>query len=494
MVRHQSVRVPPGLSAKHGGKLIGPGLFNVVRRSKQNINKQETDVMNHQIAGTGARSVTFRDSKARQASTLNRSGELKKAATACFIGNFVQWFDYASYGYLAAVITKVFFPDSSPVSGLLATFGVFALSFIVRPLGGVIWGHYGDKKGRKQALSLSIIIMSLATFLIAFLPTYAQIGLWAPVLLLLVRIVQVFSASGEYAGASTFLAEYAPNNQRGLYTSIVPASTAAGLLLGSLLVTFMHFALTVEQMESFGWRLPFLLAAPMGLVGRYIRVRLEDSSKFRDLERYHQVSQAPLMQMLRTHKGAFIIALGATMFNAVGFYTILSYMPTYLSAELHLSESDSFMATSIALATYIGLTFVMGKLSDQLGRKTMLITASLIFMVLSVPLFSYLGTVSFVGMVFIQIAFGAMLTMNDGTLPCFLAEIFPTNIRYSGFALSFNLANAVFGGTAPLVVTWLIQRTGDKLAPAWYLVGAALIAMMALLFSRETAGRLLAER
>lgn len=212
------------------------------------------------------------------------NGELRKVAIASFIGNFIEWFDYASYGYLAAIITLVFFPAASPISGLLATFGVFALPFIVRPLGGVIWGHYGDKIGRKKALSLSIIIMSLATFLIAFLPTFEQVGLWAPALLLLVRLVQGFSASGEYAGASAFLAEYAPDNKRGFYTSIVPASTAAGLLLGSLFVTVMHAVLTAEQMQSFGWRLPFLLAAPLGLIGRYIRIKLEDSPKFKAME------------------------------------------------------------------------------------------------------------------------------------------------------------------------------------------------------------------
>jgi MFS transporter, MHS family, proline/betaine transporter len=336
--------------------------------------------------------------------------------------------------------------------------------------------------------------MALASILMAFLPTHAQIGWWAAVLLLLARIIQGFAASGEYAGASSLLAEYAPNNQRGLYTSIVPASTAAGVLLGSLLVTFMHVALTVEQIASFGWRLPFLLAAALGLVGRYMLVGLADAPNFRVLERSHQVCQAPMRQMLRTHKRAFLIAVGATMLNAVGLYTMLIYMPTYLSAQLQVSASVSLMATSIALATYIGLIFLMGKLSDQLGRKTMLITASLIFMVVTVPLFNYLGTVGVVGMIVILMAFGAMLAMNDGTLPCFLAELFPTNIRYSGIALSVNVAHAVFGGTAPLVATWLIQRTGDKLAPAWYLVGVALIAMVAMLFSRETAGTLLPER
>jgi len=416
-----------------------------------------------------------------------------RVAAASFIGNFVEWFDYASYAYLATIIAAVFFPDVSPTAGLLATFGVFALSFLIRPIGGVFWGHYGDRIGRKHALSLSIIIMSLATFAIALLPDFSQIGIWAPLLLLCLRLVQGFSASGEYAGASAFLVEYAPPRKRGLYASIVPASTAAGLLLGSLLVSGMHLFLTPEQMQSYGWRLPFLLAAPLGYIGRYIRVHLEDSPKFREMEESREVSHAPIGLLLSRHRRALVIAIGVTMLNAVGFYIILSYMPTYLAVELGVGESESFMATTIALVAYIGFIFLMGILSDRLGRKTMLILASVAFIGLTVPLFSGLGSVGFLGMVAIQILFGAMLTMNDGTLPCFLSEIFPTRVRYSGFALSFNLANAIFGGTAPFVATWLIQLTGNKLAPAWYLVAAAAIALVAMVVSRETSREPLAD-
>jgi MFS transporter, MHS family, proline/betaine transporter len=455
---------------------------------------QETGVIHYQAAVTATRSVMSRPAQVRPAGTLSRHGALNKAATACFIAHFAQWFDYAAYGLLATVLTKVFFPASSPVSGLLAAFSVLALSCMVRPFGAAIWGYYGDQKGRTPALSLSTQLWALASLLLALLPTYAQIGVWAPALLLLLRIVQGFAASAAYAGAAVLLAEYAPNNQRGVNTSIGPASTAAGLLLASLLVTLMQRLLTEEQIASFGWRLPFLLAAAIGLVGRARLVGLEDSANFRVLVRCQQVCPAPLRQLLRTQKRALLIAASATMLNVLGLYTMLSYLPAYLTAQLQFSAAEALMATSIALATYIGLIFVMGKLSDQLGRKTLLTTASLMFMVLAVPLFRYLGTARFAGMLVILMVFGAMLAMNDATLPGFLAELFPTNIRYSGVALSFNLATAVFGGTAPLVATWLIQRTGDLLAPAWYLVGAALVSMMALLFSRESAGTLLPER
>jgi MHS family proline/betaine transporter-like MFS transporter len=422
---------------------------------------------------------------------LSERKALRRAATASFMGNFVEWFDYAAYGYLATVIALTFFPQTDTTTGLLATFAVFALSFIVRPIGGLVWGHFGDKYGRRSALSWSILIMTLSTFCIGILPTYNHIGLWAPALLLLIRLMQGFSASGEYAGASAFLAEYAPEGKRGFYTSIVPASTAAGLLFGAMFVAGMHALMTVENLHDWGWRLPFLLAAPFGLVGRYIRVHLQDSPKFLEMEQRLEAKEcathAPVRELLTVHRRAVMIGIGVTCLNAVAFYLLLSYMPTYLSTEMGMSESDSFIASTVSLATYIGLIFLMGTLSDRYGRKTMLVTASVLFLLLTFPLFGMLGNPSLLVILMIQIAFGAMLAMNDGTLPCFLAEIFPTRVRFSGFAFSFNVANAVFGGTAPFIATWLIHMTGNKMAPAWYLLAAAAVALVAMLASRETA-------
>lgn len=410
----------------------------------------------------------------------------RRVLAASFVGNFVEWFDYAVYGYLAATISTVFFPETDPTSALLLTFAVFAISFAVRPLGGFFWGHIGDRIGRRTALSYSILIMSVATFAIAFLPTYAAVGILSPILLLLVRVVQGFSASGEYAGASSFLVEYAPEGRRGLYASVVPASTAAGLLFGSLLAALLTGLLSDAQMHSWGWRLPFLLAAPLGLIGRYIRYRLEDTPAFRALEQDDEVAHTPIMEIFRTHGRLLVIALGAALLNAVAFYVLLSYMPTYLSEELGFGDTESFLATTISLATYIGFIFLSGIASDRWGRRTMLCTASVLFMVFTVPAFALLDSASFVTVVFVQVALGALLTLNDGTLPSFLAEIFPTRVRFSGFAISFNLANAIFGGTAPFVATLLISRTGSNLAPAWYLVAAALVSLIAVLAARET--------
>lgn len=414
---------------------------------------------------------------------------LHRAAAGSFIGNFVEWFDYAAYGYLATIIAAVFFPSEDRATALMSTFAVFAISFFVRPVGGVIWGHIGDRIGRRDALSLSILIMSGSTFLIAFLPSYEMVGIWAPILLLVVRLVQGFSASGEYAGASAFIAEYAPPKRRGLYTSLVPASTATGLLFGSLLVAWMHTVLTPEEMHSWGWRLPFLLAAPFGLIGRWIRTSLEDTPAFRAMESKHAHKEAaPIKLLLTRYRRTVLIALGVASLNAVGFYVLLSYMPTYLSTEQGLSEAASFQAATIALTAYIGFIFLMGKLSDMFGRKAMLVFASVSFMAMSVSLFEALPGASFQTMLAIQIMFGLLLAMNDGTLACFLAESFPTSVRYSGFALSFNLANTLFGGTAPFICTWLIKNTGNPFAPAWYLVGAAVVALVAILATRAHSG------
>jgi MHS family proline/betaine transporter-like MFS transporter len=410
----------------------------------------------------------------------------RKVVMASFIGNFVEWFDYAAYGYLAAVISTVFFPEADKTTALLATFAVFAISFLVRPLGGVVWGHIGDKVGRKAALSLSILIMSGATFCIALLPGYASVGIAAPILLLLVRVIQGFSASGEYAGASAFLVEYAPPQRRGLYASVVPASTATGLLLGSLIAALLTGVLSEGQLHDWGWRLPFLLAAPMGLIGRYIRLKLEDTPVFRALEDDHDVAAAPVLETIKKNLRPLVIALGVAVLNAVAFYVLLSYMPTYLSEELGFGASESFLATTIALAAYIGFIFFTGMASDRFGRKKMLISASVLFIVLTVPAFMVLDGAGFLLIVIIQVVLGGLLTLNDGTLPSFLSELFPTRVRYTGFALSFNLANAVFGGTAPFVATLLIAWTGNDIAPAWYVVAAAVVSLCAVLASRET--------
>ena len=419
----------------------------------------------------------------------NPQSAVRRAVIGAAFGNAVEWFDYASYGYLAAIIATVFFAPGNETAALLGTFGIFALSFVVRPIGGLVWGHFGDKLGRQRILALTILIMSAATFAIAFIPGYATIGIAAPLLLLLFRLVQGFSAAGEYAGAASFIAEYAPDNRRGLLVSMVPASTAVGLLLGATVATLLQYNLSEEALYAWGWRIPFLLAGPLGLIGLYIRLKLEDTPAFRALEDEMEVAQAPIMQTLRENWKQILVAFGVVCLNAVGFYMILSYMPTYLAEELGFSPVSSILTTIVSLAIYVLFLPLVGMLTDRVGRKPVMLTTSVLFVLLTLPAFELLSLGGIGFAILAQVLLGAMLAGNDGVLATFLTEMFPTRVRYSSFALSFNLGNAMFGGTAPFVATFLIAITGTSFAPGFYLMGAAVVAFVALLFTTETAGR-----
>ena len=366
---------------------------------------------------------------------------VRKVAVSSFLGNFIEWFDYASYSYFATTIALVFFPTDNHTVAMLQTFGVFALSFILRPIGALFWGSYGDKKGRKAALAHSIMFMSGASFLIGCLPSYSVIGVGAPILLLLLRMVQGFSASGEYAGAATFLGEYAPTSKRGIYCSLIPASTAIGLLAGSTLATLMAANMNSSAMVGWGWRVPFLLAGPFGLIVLYIRAKLADSPVYQS------------MNDALESKGA--------------------------------ASADGQIAAKSGMFAYVFMVFGMGHISDKFGRKKVLIGACVAFIVLTVPAFLILNTSQFWPVLLVELAMCATLTANDGTLSSYLTETFPTSVRFTGFAFSFNLANAIFGGTASFIATVLIALTGSSIAPAWYMVGVAAIALVAMILSHE---------
>ena len=435
---------------------------------------------------------------ANRASVSEQSEEqkmVKKVAVSSFLGNFIEWFDYASYSYFATTIALVFFPSGNHTVAMLQTFGVFALSFVLRPIGALFWGNFGDKKGRKGALAISIMFMSGASFLIGCLPSYAAIGIFAPALLLLLRMVQGFSASGEYAGAATFLGEYAPTSKRGIYCSLIPASTAIGLLVGSTLATVMTASLSSDALTSWGWRIPFLMAGPLGLIVHFIRTKLADSPVYAsmtealdDKQQFASTTKSvsPLRELFQNHFKTLVISFGACVLNAVGFYTVLTYLPTYLSDTVGMAAAQSSTITTICLVAYVFMVFGMGHISDKFGRKKVLIGACVAFIVLTVPAFLILNTLPSSGPVLlVELAMCATLTANDGTLSSYLTETFPTSVRFTGFAFSFNLANAIFGGTAPFIATWLIYTTGSSIAPAWYMVAVAAVALVAMILSHE---------
>lgn len=401
------------------------------------------------------------------------------AIKASFIGTFIEWFDYAAYIYLSAIISRVFFPEMDGRRALIMTFALFAVSFLARPIGGIVWGHYGDKHGRIQTLTVSIAMMSIATAAIGILPSHASIGFAATLLLLVCRLVQGFSAAGEYAGAATHLAEVAPKGKRGIYSAVVPSATASGLLLGSLLAALLTGILDDAALNSWGWRIPFLLAAPLGIYGLIIRRKAEESDRFEDND---GPEQTPILELLKYPKALGVAFAGAVL-NAVGFYVILTYLPTYLSEELGMAPTPAFVASSVASAFYVGFALLTGKLSDRLGRRTTMLAAAGFMALTIIPAFILLDGAGLALVILIQVCLGGVLALNDGVLPSFLSEQFPTEVRLSGFALTFNVANAVFGGTAPMIATWLIGVTGSILAPAYYLVAAAVVTGVAVLFA-----------
>ena len=430
---------------------------------------------------------------------------LRRVLVAGGLGTLLEYFDYASYSYLATTIAVVFFPSQDPTVALMSTFAVFALGFLVRPIGAFVWGSLGDRLGRKVILSTTILLMAGSTFLIGLLPGYATIGILAPLLLLVLRMTQSFAASGEYAGAGTFIAEYAPAHRRGLLTSVVPLGSAAGFLFASLMATVFYATMSPEFIQSWGWRIPFLIAGPLGVFGLWLRTRLEDTPQFRhvqEVERQQRAldsaqraatSRANRWAEVRKSVPSMVKVLLVMSLNAGAYYLLLSYTPTFLIEQAHMSEASSNLVVTIGLVCYLVIIPVMAHFSDRFGRKRSLLISSIAFIVLSYPMMTLFArgglllatTVLIVGLVF--------FAMNDAVFPSFFTEMFGTRSRYLGFALPFNVGALLFGGVAPLIGTWLIKATGNSSAPAFFLILVGTLSLIGLLLSRETARTELAD-
>jgi MHS family proline/betaine transporter-like MFS transporter len=403
------------------------------------------------------------------------------------MGNCVEWFDFAVYGFLATYIGAVFFPSDNPTASLLATFAVFGAAFFVRPLGGLVFGPIGDKLGRQRVLALVIILMSAASFAIGLLPTYATIGIWAPILLVFLRLLQGFSVGGEYGGAGSFVAEYSPDERRGYMVSWLMVSTLIGFLMGSVVVTALSALISEDAMSSWGWRIPFLIAGPLGIVGLYIRLRLEETPEFRALETTGEVAQAPLKEAFVENWRQILQVAGIAIIHNVGFYMVFTYMPTYFSTELGFGQTASFV--SIVLAGLTGLVLVppLGALSDRVGRKPLLLTACACFALLTYPLFVLMNTGNLVAAILAHLALAVIEAIFISTSIAVMTELFPTRVRYGGYSIGYNFSVAIFGGSAPFLATWLISVTGNPLSPAFYVIFAAVATLLTVLTVRETA-------
>ncbi len=412
---------------------------------------------------------------------------IRRAIVGASVGNTVEWFDFAVYGYLAVTLGAVFFPSEDPTISLLSSFAVFGVAFVMRPLGGLFFGPLGDRIGRQRTLATVIILMSISTFVIALLPGYATIGIWAPILLVLARLLQGFSAGGEFGGASAFIAEYSPDNRRGFLVSWLEFSTLIGFILGSTSVLVLSSVLSEEALTSWGWRIPFLIAGPLGLIGLYIRLRLDDTPEFRALESAGEVSQSPFKETVTQNWKPILQVAGLVIIQNAGFYIVLTYMQTYITEQLGFSTTSASLSTVLTLLVGMVLIPPLGALSDRVGRKPVLMASCVGFVVLTYPLFLLLNAGNLAGAIAAHVALGALLAVYLSTTIAALTELFPTRVRYGGFSIGYNISVAIFGGAAPFLATYLISVTGNPLSPAFYLIAAAIATAVTLLTIKETA-------
>ncbi|MBZ6306589.1 glycine betaine/L-proline transporter ProP [Streptomyces olivaceus] len=416
---------------------------------------------------------------------------VRRAVKAAALGNAMEWFDFGVYSYIAVTLGKVFFPSGSPTAQLLSTFGAFAAAFLVRPLGGVVFGPLGDRVGRQKVLALTMIMMAAGTFAIGLIPSYATIGVWAPVLLLVARLVQGFSTGGEYAGASTFIAEYAPDKRRGFLGSWLEFGTLAGYIGGAGLVTLMTALLSDGDLMSWGWRIPFLIAGPMGVIGLYLRMRLEETPAFAaELEKAETARpKVPLREMVTGQWRALLLCVGLVLVFNVTDYMLLSYMPSYLTSELEYDETHGLLVVLAVMALMMVVQPFAGALTDRVGRRPVIAAGCAGFLLLSVPALLLIrqGSLAAVGLGLA--ALGLLLVCFTASMPSALPALFPTRVRYGSLSIGFNVSVSLFGGTTPLVVTALIGATGNMMMPAYYMMAAAVVGGAAVWYMTESAGR-----
>ncbi|MFW0788432.1 MFS transporter [Gordonia sp. CPCC 205333] len=412
---------------------------------------------------------------------------LRRAIGASAIGNATEWYDYGVYAATTTYLTHTFFPGSW---GGVGTMIGFAISFVLRPLGGMVWGPLGDRLGRKRVLAMTILLISGATALIGVLPSHAVAGVWAPVLLILLRVVQGFSTGGEYGGAATFMAEYAPDKQRGRFGSFLEFGTLAGFAGGTALVLLFNLMLNDDQMNSWGWRIPFLLALPLGAVGLYLRSQLEDPPVFTELEQADVIEGSAwsrLTDLVRNYWQPILIMFGMVVALNVANYTLLAYQPDYLKNTIGLDEDSGSIVVLIGQVVMMLLIPFFGRWSDSTGRKPMWWSSLIGLFVLALPMYWLMGQGfgwAIVGFVVLGVLYIPQLATISATFPA----MFPTQVRYAGFAISYNVATAAFGGTAPLVNEAVVDNTGWNLFPAAYMMAACVVGMIALAFLKETVG------
>ncbi|ELO0973533.1 MFS transporter [Raoultella ornithinolytica] len=411
-------------------------------------------------------------------------GAHKRALIAGSIGNFIEWYEFAVYGFLATVIARNFFQlaGEAPLTGLILTYASFAIAFFFRPLGAIIFGRIGDRIGRKPTLIIVLVMMTLATTAIGLVPVYASIGIAAPLILTGLRILQGLFAGGEYGGAVSLMTEFAPRGKRVLYGAWQSFTVALGLLAGAGIVALISVVLSPEELYAWGWRLPFFLAIPMGGVALWLRVKMEETPGFLRQQKQQQQYPQPTANVGQTLK-AILTGIGRLMVWSAAGYTYLVIMPAYLQSSLHTGFNQALL---IAVISNIGFAMTIlpaGILSDKWGRRNVMVVAAVLLLILALPLLKILQAESSTLLVkaLVVLVAGGLVGMLAGPGPAMLSEMFPTKVRYTGLGLAYSLSNAIFSGCAGLIITGLIKQTGNLDIPAYYVMATAVVSIFALM-------------
>lgn len=421
----------------------------------------------------------------KESLSLPKEGSyIRRVVLSCMIGNALEWYDFALYGYFATTIGKLFFPQFSTFASLMATFGIFAAGFIMRPLGGILFGHIGDKFGRKDALLWSIYLMAIPTTLIGLLPTYSQVGWFAPLLLTVIRLAQGLSMGGEFTGSMIFVVEHAKTNNRGQYGSWIIFSVLIGILLGSLVATSTCFFLSEEQLANWGWRFPFIISMVGGFIGAIMRRTVDEPEQFKEAKAQRKHHSTPVAELFKSHYKMVLYVITIELSLSVGFYIVVTFINTFLASLLNFTKFASLLLTTTGMFGMGVAIILSGWLSDKIGRKAVLIPSALAFAFFSYPLFVALQG-GFTSALLAQISLAFILGSFFAPIPATLVELFPLTVRYSGLSISHSLSMAIFGGTAPLVATFLIEVTKNNAAPALYLAATSLIGAIALFFMKD---------
>ncbi|MBN8959324.1 MAG: MFS transporter [Rhizobiales bacterium] len=414
-------------------------------------------------------------------------GRRRAAIVAGVIGNVLEWYDFAVYGFLVSTISHLFFPAGDPIVSILLTFAVFGVGFVMRPVGSILFGIYGDRYGRRKALSAVIFLMALSTLAIGLLPTYPQVGVLAPLLLVITRLIQGLSAGGEWGGSTAYLVEFAKEGRRGFVGSWQQVSVGAGFLLGSATAALFNAILTPEELMSWGWRVPFILGLFVGLLGAYLRWGLDDTPAYTRIEQSGEVAQSPLAEAITQYPRETLTAFGITLHNTVAYYIALIYMTGYMVTVSKLPQPTALWIGTICLAVFVVLIPFMGALSDRIGRKPLLMASCVGYALLGYPLFVMASSGDVTKAFIAQLLMVVMLAPYAGACPAAYSELFPTRVRYTALSIGYNTAVAIFGGFAPFIATFLIRETGNPLSPSFYVIAAAVITFIVLTRIKETA-------